>query len=47
MKLWHEIFILVFVAFYGTLGIVLLGTWMVQAAGIHLRRYRSSAQRIK
>lgn len=47
MKLWHEIFILLFVVFYGTLGIVLLGTWMWQVAGTLLQRYRASSGRIE
>jgi hypothetical protein len=32
MKLWHGIFILTFLIFYGTLGMALLGSWMYQAA---------------
>ena len=32
MKLWHGIFILTFLIFYGTLGMALLGTWAYQAA---------------
>ena len=30
MKLWHGIFILTFVIFYGSLGMALLGSWLYQ-----------------
>lgn len=32
MKLWHVIFILTFLIFYGTLGITLLVAWLYQTA---------------
>lgn len=42
MKTWHWIFILTFLGLYGTLSLLLLGSWLYQMARSWISRIHSS-----
>ncbi len=46
MKLWHSIFIVTFVFLYGTLSLVLLGSWILDTARVLRDTSQKSSQRL-
>jgi len=45
MKLWHAMFILTFIILYGTLSLVLLGSWAVEKSKALWRSHRAPLRR--
>lgn len=45
MKLWHTVFILTFIILYGTLSLVLLGSWAVEKSRALWRNHRAPMRR--
>jgi hypothetical protein len=43
MKLWHNIFIMSFIVLYGSLSLVILGSWIHEAAEVLRDTYRGSS----